>query len=109
MHDEGPLWVPLTVRGPGIPTEAVDGGPLSTLDLSATMLDYAALNRSCASMVRAFIQGLLESGFPNGNTRLITKNIFESESYAPVRKRLKMLLQERPDYVWPIREQVETD
>ncbi len=42
MHYEGLLRVPLIARGPGIVPDVVVSEPVSTLDISATLFDYAA-------------------------------------------------------------------
>ena len=42
MHYEGLLRVPLIARGPGIVADTVVSEPVSTLDISATLFDYAA-------------------------------------------------------------------
>ncbi|MDE0305762.1 MAG: sulfatase-like hydrolase/transferase [Albidovulum sp.] len=41
MHYEGLLRVPLLMRGPGVPAGRTLGSPVSTLDLAATLYDYA--------------------------------------------------------------------
>ncbi len=41
MHYEGLLRVPLIVRGPGVPSGAVRGAPVSTMDIGPTFYDYA--------------------------------------------------------------------
>lgn len=150
MHYEGLLRVPLIVRGPGIPAASVNGDPVSTLDLSATMLDYAGVE-PILRQHGASLRGLLESGSPmreyamnewelfptrtgvglslrtvrtrthkltvdliSGAGELYdlerdpweTKNFFDSKSYASIRKQLEKFLQERPDDVGPIFEQV---
>ena len=42
MHYEGLLRVPLIFKGPSIPANKIISEPVSTLDLSATFMDYAA-------------------------------------------------------------------
>lgn len=42
MHYEGLLRVPLIIRGPGAPKGAVRMAPVSTIDISSTLLDYAS-------------------------------------------------------------------
>lgn len=42
MHYEGLLRVPLIARGPGIVPDVVVSEPVSTLDIGATLFDYAA-------------------------------------------------------------------
>ena len=68
MHYEGLLRVPLIVRGPGVPAATVNGDPVSTLDLSSTLLDYAGVE----PMLRqhgSSLRGLIESGSPDATTR----------------------------------------
>lgn len=43
MHYEGLLRVGLLMQGPGIPRAETIGAPVSTLDLAATMLDFAGV------------------------------------------------------------------
>ena len=44
MHYEGLLRVGCIVRGPGVPAATVRADPVSTLDIPATLLDYAGLS-----------------------------------------------------------------
>ena len=40
MHYEGLLRVPMLIRGPGIPVDAINDQPVSTIDLAPTFFDY---------------------------------------------------------------------
>jgi len=59
MHYEGLLRVPLIVRGPGVVAETVVSEPVSTLDISSTLFDYAETNAEL-SQHGSSLRGLLE-------------------------------------------------
>ncbi len=60
MHYEGLLRVPLIMRGPGIPAATVNDNPVSTLDLSPTLLDYAGV-APMLTQHGSSLRGLIES------------------------------------------------
>ena len=72
MHYDGLLKVPLLVRGPGVAKGVVNHEPVSTLDLGATLADYA--DKSMRSKHGQSLRGLLEN---SGETRDFAYNEWE--------------------------------
>ena len=72
MHYEGLLRVPLIMRGPNIDAGRVYEEPVSTLDLSATFMDYAATSPQLDQHGKS-LRPVLE----NGETRVFALNEWE--------------------------------
>jgi arylsulfatase A-like enzyme len=64
MMYEGLLRVGLIARGPGVPKGRVVADPVSTLDVPATLLDYAA-SSPVADMHGRSLRGLIEGRGPS--------------------------------------------
>lgn len=57
----GSVTTPLFISGPGIGQEQVYHGPVTTLDLGATFLDFAGINQLAPGMTTTSLRYLLES------------------------------------------------
>lgn len=64
MMYEGLLRIGLIARGPGVPRGKIVGDPVSTLDVPATLLDYAAAS-PVADMHSRSLRGLIEGRGPS--------------------------------------------